>query len=458
MRSTILPWSSAPFRRVLAAFGLLAACSGSGDAAGGGGGCRGEDISVDCETRGQEFFRRAEQEVTPLLSPVPDKGPYPVALQLTEEGVRRLLGGAVADQEVPFTGTLPLGPATAAFEPEGDPVIEFADVPGCRNCILFSIDFGITLSSGNNPISSGVGEVKLSIPLRLEADEAAGVSTLIADYSQAEVLDLFLVVYGINSEEHTTLAGAMKILLTERIQEDFEAVELLDLGTWVIGEGEVRLLARELIVQPDDGKLVLGMQTNLPLPASAGLDLAGPLPGDYPMAVTMDPELFLTMSHRMFDEGEIARRYDDDGNPDPTGPIGVTLTELAGNVLGNPRLDSEFRVWRIAEGYCGYVDAVMPLDVTINNTRTGIDITPGAATPIAGEGYGTAALEEQQLVEDNQDLINSFRGDLAAAVGSTINYDSLDLEGSTIVFAVEEVAVDPLAINSYLNFQVYADE
>lgn len=450
MRSTTPPRFGTPPSWAL--LGLAVSLGGCAD------GCRGEDISVDCETRGQEFFRQSEQEATPLLSPVPDKGPYPVALQLTEEGVRRLLGGAVADQDVPFTGSLPLGPATATFEPEGDPLIEFADIAGCRNCILFSIDFAIQLSSGNNPISSGVGNVKLSIPMRLEADEAAGVSTLIADYSQAEVYEPpFLVVYGINSEEHTTLAGALQVLLTEQIQEDFGPVSLLELGSWTIGEGEIRLLARELIVRPADGKLVLGMQTNLPLPSTAGLDLAGELPGGYPMAVSMDPELFLTMSHRMFDEGQIARRYDEDGQPDETGPFGVTLTSIVGNELGNPRLDSEFRMWRIAEGYCGYADAVMPLDVTINNTRTGIDITPGPATLIAGEGYGSAALEEKQLVEDNQDLIETFRTDLAAAVGSTINYDSLDLEGSTIVFAVEEVAVDPTSINSYLNFQVYAD-
>ncbi len=422
------------------------------------GGCRGEDISQDCETRGQEFYRRTEQEVTPLLSPVPDRGPFPVALQLTEEGVRRLLGDAVLDQEIPFTGTLPLGFTTATFYPEGDPRIEFSETSRCRNCILLSLDFGIDLTSGDNPISSGPGEVELSIPMRLEADEAAGKSTLVADYSQAKIEDLRVFVYGIDSDEHPALEGALVVLLTEHIQEEFSAVPLLELGSWAIGQGQVRLLARELVVQPEDGKLVLGMHTNLPLPSGAGLDLAGPIPGDYPMAVSMDTELFLTMSHRMFDEGEIARRYDENGKPDPTGTYGVTLTELAGNVAGNPQLDSEFRVWRIAEGYCGFVDAVMPLDVKINNTRTGIDIAPGQAVPIAGEGSGAVALEEAEIVEESQDLIDTFRSDLAEAVGSTINYDSLDLEGSTIVFAVEEVSVDPAAINSYLNFQVYADD
>ena len=436
--------SRAPLCWALAAFGALT-------------GCRGEDVSQDCETRGQEFFRRTEQEATPLLSPVPAKGPFPVALQLTEEGVNRLLGGAVADQDVPFTGNLPLGPAQASFEPTGEPVIEFADLPGCNSCILFRLAFGIDLASGNNPISSGVGEVQLSIPMRLESDEAAGMSTLIADYSQAKVEDLFLFVYGIDSEEHTTLTGAMKILLTEQIQEDFGPVELLQIGSWTIGKDEVRLLARELIVLPGDGKLVLGMQTNLPMPAGSGLDLGGRLPDGSPMAVSMDTELFLTMSHRMFDEGEIARRYDEDGNPNETGIYGVTLDKLEGNQLGNPQLDSTFQVWRIAEGYCGFAEATMPLEVTINNTRTGIDITPGAATLIGGEGSGAAALEEKELVEENQDLIETFRADLAAAVGSTVNFDSIDLENSLIIFGVQDVDVTPNAINNYLDFAVYAD-
>ncbi len=420
--------------------------------------CRGDDIANDCETQGQAFFNRTQTESRPLLAPVPGNGPYPVALQLTEEGINRLLGGAIADQDVPFTGTLELGFATADFEPESDPIIEFAEESQCQRCILFSIDFAIELRSGSSPISSGKGTVKMAIPMRLESDEATGSSTLIADYSQARVDSLELTIFGINSENHATLRGTLEVLLTRNVRENFGTVELLELGSWTIGQDQVRLLARELIVRPDDGKLALGMQTNLPMPSDTGIDLAGALPNNIPMAVTMDTRLFLTMSHRMFDEGEIARRYDENGEPNPTGIYGVTLSELAGNALGNPRLDSTFRVWRISDGYCGFAEAAMPLDVEINNTKTGINITPGPATLIAGEGSGAAALEEQELVEENQDLIDTFRGDLAGAVGSTINYDSLDLEGSTILFSVNEVVVDPTSINSYLDFIIVKDE
>lgn len=421
-------------------------------------GCRGTDISNDCELQGQAFFQQTQTEVSDLLSPVPDRGPYPVALQLTEEGVNRLLGGAVANQDVPFSGTLPLGPATADFEPESEPVIEFASIPGCRSCILFKLDFGISLYSGNNPISSGVGKVELSIPMRLDADEAAGKSTLVADYSKAVVEDLDLFVYGIDSDEHTTLAGALEILLTENIQEEYGAVDLLEIGSWQIGAGAVRLLARELIVLPEDGKLVLGMHTNLPLPVTAGLDLSGTLPPDIPMAVTMDTELFLSMSHRMFAEGEIARRYNEDGEADPEGLYGVTLSSMEGSAVGNPQLDSIFRVWRTSDGYCGFAEASMPLEIRVNNTRTGIDIQAGAAMVVDGEGYGQGALQDPEIVNDNQHLVDNFRQQLSDAVGTTVNFDALDLEGSRILFGIQDVAVDADTINNYLDFIVVAEE
>src|SRR5690606_14426020 len=142
-----------------------------------------------------------------------------------------------------------------------------------------------------------------------------------------EIQDLSLWIYGIDSAEHDALTGALKVLITEQIQEDFGPLPLLEIGSWTIGQGQVRLLARELIVQPNDGKLVLGMHTNLPLPHGAGLNHRGTQPVDHPMAVSMDTSLFLPMSHRMSDEGEIARPSDKDGEPVPSGIYGVTLSE-----------------------------------------------------------------------------------------------------------------------------------
>ena len=75
-----------------------------------------------------------------------------------------------------------------------------------------------------------------------------------------------------------------------------------------------------------------------------------------PMAVMFDSQLFLSMSHRMLAEGTIARRYGENGEPDPAGIYAVTLDKMDGNDEGARQLDAEFNVWRIADGYCGNED------------------------------------------------------------------------------------------------------
>jgi len=418
-------------------------------------GCRGEDLPIDCDNQSTKFRKQMEAEELPLLTPVPEAGPYPVAFQLTEEGVNRLLGKKFNDAEIPFTGQLPFGPATFDFEPEGDPVIRFGELPDCPNCLLLSLEFQVQLLNAGQPLSTGFGAVDLSVPLVLEADEALGQTRLIADYGSVKIEELELAVYGFSSAEHEQYAGAIKVLLTEQLQDEFGQLELLSIGSWNIGGGNIRLLARELLVYPEHNKLALGMQTNLQLPASAGLDLDAPLPDDVPMAVMFDSQLFLSMSHRMLAEGSIPRRYNEDGNADPAGIYAVTLDKMVGNEAGATQLDSEFNVWRIADGYCGNVRAAMPLTLAVTENRKGFRVAAGGATLIEGEGSGLQALEEEELVDENQDLIDTFRSALADSVGSTINYDAFDVEDAVIVINVLDLTVTDREVSSLLDFAVY---
>ncbi|MEM6992748.1 MAG: hypothetical protein AAF721_19695 [Myxococcota bacterium] len=420
-------------------------------------GCRGESLPIDCDNQATKFRNQMLDEEQPLLDAVPESGPYPVAFQLTEEGVNRLLGKKVNEADIPFTGTLPFGPAGFEFEPESDPVIRFADLPDCPNCLLLTLEFQVQLLNAGDPLSTGFGAVDLSIPMELEADEAAGVTRLIADYGRVNIEDMSLSVYGFSSEEHMQYAGAIRILLTERLQEEFGAVELMSIGSWTIGDGNIRLLARELLVYPDAGKLALGMHTNLPLPEAAGLFLDAPLPEGVPMAVTFDSRIFLSMSHRMLAEGQIPRRYDENGQADERGIYAVTLDQMVGNNEGASQLDSEFNVWRIANGLCGNVRAAMPLTLEIVENRKGFRVAAGGATLLEGEGSGLQALEEKEIVDENEDLIDTFRGALADSVGSTINYDAFDVEGSLIVIEVADLTVNPLEVNSLLDFRVFDD-
>ncbi len=420
-------------------------------------GCRGEDLPIDCDNQATKFRQQMEAEELPLLAKVPEEGPYPVAFQLTEEGVNRLLGKKVNEADIPFTGTLPFGPAGFEFEPESDPVIRFADLPGCPNCLLLTLEFQVQLLNAGDPLSTGFGAVDLSIPMELIADEAAGETTLVADYGRVNIEDMSLSVYGFSSEEHMQYAGAIRILLTEKLQDEFGQLELMSIGSWTIGDGNIRLLARELLVFPEQGKLALGMHTNLPLPEAAGLLLDAPLPEGTPMAVTFDSRIFLAMSHRMLAEGEIPRRYNEAGNPDDAGIYAVTLDQMVGNAEGARQLDSEFNVWRIAEGYCGNVRAAMPLTLQVTDNRKGFRVAAGGASLLSGEGSGLQALEEQDLVDENEDLINTFRTALADSVGSTINYDSFDVEGSLIVIEVDDLTVNQLEVNSLLDFRIFDD-
>ncbi len=424
-------------------------------------GCRGKDISFDCANQREKFDDRTSTEELPLAAEVPSKGPYPVAMQITSEGINKLLANVI-DEGVPFTGTvpfgvLPQGPADASFEPTSVPELRLAAVPGCPECVVFHLDFGVQLSSPDMNLSSGVGFVDLNVPLRLDVDEKAGISRLVADYGSATIGDWYLSVFGFDSETHTMLAGALKLLMAEQIAESYDELLLLEIGSWQVGEGAVSLLVRDLVVSPEADKIVLAMHTNLPLAGGVGLDFSEPLPEGSVLAVSMDPGLLLPMAHQMLAEGNIARVYDAEGNPDPHGIYGVTLEKVDANAQGNETLDSTFRVWRVDEGYCGFAEAVMPLGLAVSPNDGSIVVTPGDAVLIAGEGSGAAALEEKELVNENQDLINRFRADLAAQLSDTLNFSALDIEGSNLVFTNEGIDLTVDEMRTYLNFTVYAD-
>ena len=76
----------------------------------------------------------------------------------------------------------------------------------------------------------------------------------------------------------------------------------------------------------------------------------------------------------------------------------------------------------------------------------------------SGEGSGAAAVEEQELVDENQHLVDQFRKDLAEQLANTMNYEALEIEGSDIVFMNQDVLVTPEELTSFLEFVVLAEE
>ena len=421
-------------------------------------GCRGDDIYFDCEYQETEFRAAAESE-DKLLASVPMGDPYPVALKFSEEGVNRLLEGVVG-QDVPFTGELPFvwysGPGTLQFEATSPPVIELESLEGCPTCVQYSFPFSCVLYGVNGePQGAGVGNVKFRIPMDLEPRGDASTA-LVADYSKLRVQELYLNAFGLETEEHPALVEALGQFMEEKIRESYGPTELLTLDSWQIGEGDIRLLARKLIVFPEEDTLVLAMQSNLPLPPGGGLEITGEMPMGVPMVLDFDVRLFEAMIERLLVEGQIPRVYDEDGNPDEDGNYGVTLDHLVGAAEGQEFLNTQFRVWRFSEGYCGYATASMDLDVTLPEGK-GVTLTPGEVVVLGGQGAGAVAANESQLVDDNQAVVEGFRSGVADNLATTINYDALGIEGSNIVFETLAKDVMPTHLETWIDFVVVAE-
>ncbi len=120
-------------------------------------------------------------------------------------------------------------------------------------------------------------------------------------------------------------------------------------------------------------------------------------------------------------------------------------------------------MWRTAEGYCGFANVSMPVEVRLSENMKKVEVTAGAAILIPGEneGIGVAAEEEESLVEDNQDLVATFRAALTEQLAETLNFEELGVEGSRVIFTTQDVVIDEAAINTHLDFEIFekpADE
>lgn len=450
--------SFAPEVRRLLGGAALGAVLGSLAAAGG---CRGPEDSWDYDCAAQEpEFRAAAEREGQLLAPVPNGGPYPVAIKLSEQGVNDLLEGVVG-QDVPFTGELPFiwytGPGTLQFEATSKPVIELESLEGCPTCVQYSFDFStVMIGASGEPEGAGVGSVKFRIPMELEpkGDDA---TVLIADYSRLRVQELYLNAFGLETEEHPGLVEALGWFMEEKIQETYGKTELLTLASWEIGNNDVRLLARKLMVFPEDDTLVLGMQSNLPLPPGGGLEITGAMPEGVPMLVDFDIEMFEAMVERLLQEGGIPRIYDEEGAASEDGNYGVTLDHIVGAAQGQEFMTTQFKVWRFAGDSngdrCGYLVATMDLDVELVEGE-GVVLTAGSVAVIEAFGSVAVAEDNDELVNDNQKVVETFRSGVADNLGTTINYDALAIDGSNIVFETLAKDVYPDHLETWIDFTV----
>ena len=421
--------------------------------------CRGLDATFDCDYQRDRFEAAVEKEGK-LLPAIPEAGVYPMAMMVSEAGINDLLNGVVG-KKVPFASDLQLGPAKVLFTPTSVPVIDVTSVPGCASCVLFSLEFEFGVDQGEDGIAAGIGDAALSIPISMERRED-GSAVLVAHYDQATVAEMRINVNGFDSANHEAIAGALAMLATDTLREQYGPTELLVVGTFTLGSDEVKIAATKLFMIPDYDAILFGMETNLELVAGTGLEQPQNLPEGAKMGILVDPGLLLAVSQRMTVEGKIARHYNDDGDPDPDGNYGITITGMGASAINNARIDSYFRVWRYDGDYCGYAEVSMPLDVSLDTSgsRPNLAVTPGSPKVLGGEGSGKVAANNEELVRKNEHLIDNFKASLAEQVRLAINYDEVGVEGSTIVFKPISTRVDALtqSVALFLDFTVVASE
>ncbi len=419
---------------------------------------RGEDQELDCTVQSEAFLKSFDGDGE-LLAEIPDKNSFPMALVLTEQGLNNLLTETVGGK-IPFNSDVPFGPFNLEFDATSAPRIFIEEVKYCGKCVVFKVDFvfGLVDADGAGQ-GSGLGSATVTIPLSLQQNDD-GTSSLIANYDKLNVIDLPFETMGISSDQQPGLQGAFEILVTEQLRMNYGKTELLRLAPWTIGNGDVKLAAREFAVYYKTRVLSFGLQTNLDLPPEYSVrpadQLPAGLPDTVPMLVQMHPGLLYGMTQRMITEGEIARTYNEDGEADPDGLYGMTLESMEPNKLtGSNLIDVGFRVWRTAQDYCGYADAVTTLKLGIANNTISVKPT-GDLRVTGGEGVGELAATDMELVDKNKKLVENFTNSLSEQVGITINYNDIEVEDANIMFNAVALNVGKTNIDIVIDFRVFA--
>ncbi|HEY8375264.1 MAG TPA: hypothetical protein VIK91_02195 [Nannocystis sp.] len=426
---------------------------------------RGKDEELDCSYYVEAFEKTAEEEGI-LLDEIPDKPSFPMALAISEAGIAELLKGVTGDKNPVAGGNLKLFGLNLEIIPKKTSVKLTSKLGQCSQCVIFSVDFTVqAITDGGTSQAAGTGSSQTSIPLRLE-ERDDDTTVLVAAYDEMKILDLNLRVMGFDTSNYPEFERAVEIKMTELIREQSAPAELMRFQPWTIGTNSVKVAAKRFAIFPDAGVIVLGMQTNLDLPPTAALKIDESIPDNRMMRVQMHPGLLFGMAERMMVEGEIPRRYDDDGKPDENGAQAITLTRLTKNALGPTDLDVVFRVWRTKGSvpgepeYCGYADAVAVLRLGLADTDSledRITVTPtDDLYVLGGRGVGDLYEDNQEYVDDNKDLVDYFKRSLADQIGITVNYNELAVDGQNIIFDAKGLTVSQASIDILLDFLVLA--
>ncbi len=412
--------------------------------------CRGLERGYDCDEQA-ENLKLALEDRGALKETIPDRGPYPMLMAMSEDGVNQMLAGQLGG-ELNLDVEQKIGAGTVYFNTIGDPELSLEHIAGCETCFRMHLEFNVDVLLGDEGIINGIGETDVAVPLRVEKDGED--SLLIAGFDEGIFTEFHITIEGIDLDMYEQIRDFVADQVYDAFNAGLGPMTLMRLAPFTLGDGDIRMKARQPFVNPEQKSLVLGLATNLDIPLGIGLDTKVDVDASAPMVVKFHSDIFKEMSRRLLREGTIPRSYNENGDPDPMGEYAATIESMQARPAdGNNPLDTLFRIWRTTGDYCGFAEVDMPLFLELNAGI--INVRPGDIEVVDGEGVGAVALEDENLVAENEKLVSTFKQSLAEQVSVTVNYNDISLDGdSVLILQTTKVNTDTKIVDVLMDFDI----
>ncbi len=412
------------------AFGALAfGCTGLGGA------------GFDCSTQ-QSAYQDSQEGEGVLQESIATEGPYAMALVISQDGINKLLA-TVLDQDLPPIEDEVTTGLSYTAQPSL-PTISIESFPDCPTCLRANIGFDLGVNLFGARLNDGRAAVTLRLPIEM-APQGNTATSLMAHMEQATVEDIDLNIAGLNSNDFRQIEDALEQEATRYVRRQFGLTEVVKLNSWAIGDGDVLLAARGPHINTEQRTILLGLNSNLSLPANTSLEAQTTLPDGVPMLLQFHPELLLSMGQRMMTEGHIARDYDSSGDVMEEGDHHVSL--MAMSTTDSGLLNTGFRIWRTGGGLCGYADVTAGMSLTV--TDANVQIKTEDLRIDDGEGSGA-------LIAQNQWLAGDFMQSLTEQLELTVNYREIDASSEDKMAAPEATLaqIDGRGLTVFLDIAV----
>lgn len=394
----------------------------------------------DCATHLGGFQTSVEDEGK-LSEGVAEEAPYPMAIIISQDALNQIFS-AIADADLPDVPLVDdlLG-VSVTLHPQL-PLIQVGGELDCLECLLTELAFGLTVEVADDVVT-GTGLGRYQFPLGLQPN-GLDSTKVTAQLGQSTLLQVDLSISGLDDDIMDAIEPLIAGAATLIIQETVGDTELFELGAWSFGDGDVTMLARGPIIEPDFGTVVLGIHTNMVQPLSSAVTIDPLLPEGADIGIQFHPELLQVMAQRMMFEGHIDRSYDTAGQPDDSGDHQMSLNEMKASP--SDLLTTSFRLWRTGGGLCGFADIQADLGLSISDEAFDLSVQNVDITD--GEGIG------ELLVAADNWYQSEFTQSLIEYTELTINYQEFDLPGDKVAEMSAEsfrLTVDGRGLSVFLN-------